>query len=200
MVDRDADLPSVLPVIETQRLRLRPFEISDAKDVQRLAGDRAVADTTLNIPHPYDDGEAEIWISGHRDLFKKWEHAIFAIALRETGELVGAMGLHLNPRFNRAELGYWIGKPYWNNGYCTEAARRVVQFGFEDLLLNRIHAHHMSRNPASGRVMEHIGMRLEGTMRQHVRKWDKYEDIVCYAILREDWEREGSGPGKQGAT
>jgi RimJ/RimL family protein N-acetyltransferase len=48
--------------------------------------------------------------------------------------------------------------------------------------------------------MEHIGMRLEGTMRQHVRKWDKYEDIVCYAILREDWEREGSGPGKQGAT
>jgi RimJ/RimL family protein N-acetyltransferase len=196
MVDNSPDLPSILPVLETERLRLRPFEISDAKDVQRLAGDRAVADTTLNIPHPYDDGEAEIWISRHKDMFKKWEHAIFAITLRETGELVGAMGLHLNTRFNRAELGYWIGKPYWNKGYCTEAARRVVRFGFEDLLLNRVFANYIGRNPASGRVMENIGMRPEGIMRQHVRKWDRYEDIVNYAILREDWEGEAAGAGE----
>lgn len=188
MVDDNTDIPETLPVLETERLRLRPFEISDAKAVQRLAGDRAVADTTLNIPHPYEDGDAERWISGHRDLFKKYEHAIFAITLRGTGEVVGAVGLHLEPRFNRAELGYWVGKPYWNHGYCTEAAICVVRFGFETLGLNRIHAHHLKRNPASGRVMKKIGMRLEGTMREHVRKWEKYEDIVNYGILREDWK------------
>jgi len=196
MADESAELPRTLPVLETERLRLRPFDLSDAKDVQRLAGDIAIADTTLNIPHPYDDGDAERWISGHRDLFKKWEHAIFAITLRDTRKLAGAIGLHLEPRFDRAELGYWIGKPYWDNGYCSEAARRVVRFGFEELGLNRIHAHHISRNPASGRVMEHVGMELEGLMRQHVKKWDKYEDIVSYAILREDWERRGGNPGE----
>ncbi len=193
MTDERIDTPDILPTLETERLKLRPFGISDARTVQRLAGERAVADTTLNIPHPYEDGDAERWISGHADLFRKWEHAIFAITLRETGELVGAMGLHLSPRFNRAELGYWIGKPYWNNGYCTEAARRMIQFGFEALGLNRIHAHYLSRNPASGRVMDHVGMKREGVMRQHVRKWDRYEDIVCYGILREDWKPKPRG-------
>ena len=175
------------PTLHTQRLILRPFEMADARDVQRLAGDHAIADTTLNIPHPYEDGMAEQWIATHQPQFEAGEQATFAIVLQATSELVGAIGLVINRRFDRAELGYWIGRPYWNQDYCTEAGRAVLSYGFTELNLNRIHAYHLSRNPASGRVMEKLGMTREGLLRQHAKKWGKYEDLVEYGLLREDW-------------
>ncbi len=174
------------PTLETQRLLLRPFQTADADDVRRLAGDRAVADTTLNIPYPYEDGMAEKWISNHRDWFEFREQAIFAVTLRAENTLIGAIGLRLHPHDDRAELGYWIGKPYWGQGFATEAGRAIVDFGFEQLGLNRIYAHHFSRNPASGRVMQKLGMIHEGRLRQHVRKWDAFEDLELYAILKAD--------------
>lgn len=185
------------PTIETERILLRPFELSDAKDVQRLAGDRAIADTTLNIPHPYKDGTAEEWISTHQPKFEAGELLNFAIVLRTSSELVGAIGLRIVPRFERAELGYWIGRQYWKNGYCTEAGRAVLQYGFSVLKLNRVHASHFRRNPASGRVMQKMGMTHEGCARQHVKRWDSFEDLELYGILREQWirnteQRDGS--------
>lgn len=177
------------PTIETERLLLRPFVMSDAKDVQRLAGDRAIADTTLNIPHPYEDGMAEEWISTHQPKFEAGELSNFAIVLQTSGELIGAIGLRIIPRFERAELGYWIGRPFWQNGYCTEAGCAVLQYGFSVLKLNRIHASHLTRNPTSGRVMRKMGMANEGHARQHAKKWDSFEDLELYGILREQWTR-----------
>ena len=81
-------------------------------------------------------------------------------------------------------MGYWIGVPYWNKGYCSEAAKALIGYGFDELGLNRVFAEHMVRNPASGRVMEKAGMTYEGTLRQHVKKWDRYEDLKVYGILR----------------
>jgi ribosomal-protein-alanine N-acetyltransferase len=177
------------PALETARLILRPFELSDSRDVQRLAGDRAIADTTLMIPHPYEDGMAEQWISTHRPGFESGEFANFAMVLRESGDLVGAIGLSFARRYDRAEVGYWVGKPYWGRGYCTEAGRAILDYGFSELNLNRIYATHFARNPASGRVMQKLGMSCEGTLRQHVKRWDRYEDLVTYAILRGEWEK-----------
>ena len=176
------------PTLKTNRLILRPFEMADAKEVQRLAGDRAIADTTLEIPHPYEDGMAETWISTHREKFDAGEMVHFGIILLETRVLIGAMGLIVVQRFERAELGYWIGKPYWRNGYCTEAGRAVLGYGFTVLNLNRIHAHHFQRNPASGRVLQKLGMVHEGYARQHIKKWDNFEDIVLYGILKSEWQ------------
>ena len=87
----------------------------------------------------------------------------------------------------RAELGYWVGKPFWGQGYCTEAAQAVIAYGFQTLGLNRIQAHHFGRNPASGRVMQKLGMRYEGLERQYHKKWGQFEDGLGYAILREDF-------------
>lgn len=178
------------PTLKTQRLILRPFELTDAKDVQRLAGDRTVADTTLNVPHPYADGMAENWIATHQPKFEAGELANFAIVLRDSGELVGAIGLGIEKRFDRAELGYWIGAPYWNRGYCTEAGHILLTYGFGTLSLNRVHASHLARNPASGRVMEKLGMTREGIARQHVKKWDRYEDLVLYGVLKTEWRTD----------
>jgi RimJ/RimL family protein N-acetyltransferase len=177
------------PTLETDRLVLRPFEPGDAEDVQRLAGDRAIADTTLNIPHPYEDGMAEEWISRHRETFDEDEGLTLAVTSKDGGDLMGAISLMgINRRFSRAELGYWIGKPYWNNGFCTEAEQAVLKYGFEELGLNRIYASYFSRNLASGRVMAKLRMQYEGCLKQHIRRWDNYEDMVLYAILADDWK------------
>jgi RimJ/RimL family protein N-acetyltransferase len=175
------------PSLETKRLILRPFRLNDAPAVQELAGERDIADTTMNIPHPYEDGMAEEWIEGHEPGYEDEKIATFAIVLRDCADLVGAIGLQIDRGLNNAELGYWIGKPFWNLGYATEATIAILTFGFDKLCLNRIQAGHLARNPSSGRVMEKAGMILEGTARQATIKWGQYEDLVSYGILREDW-------------
>ncbi len=179
--------PLSQPSIETARLILRPFQLSDAAAVQELAGERDIADTTMNIPHPYEDGMAEEWIAGHEPGYSEGEGATFAITLRVDTALIGAIGLRVDRSLNKAELGYWVGKPFWNHGYATEAAAAVLAFGFDELGLNRIQARHLARNPSSGRVMEKAGMLREGIARQDAIKWEQYEDLVSYALLLEDW-------------
>lgn len=177
------------PTIETERLTLRPFRLSDARTVQLLAGERDIADTTMNIPHPYEDGMAEEWIAGHQSAYGDGKAITFALVLRDDSSLVGSIGLRIDRGYDKAELGYWVGKPFWNRGYATEAAIALLAFGFEELRLNRIHAAHLARNPSSGRVMEKAGMLFEGTARQDTMKWGKYEDLVSYGLLRDDWLR-----------
>lgn len=176
-----------IPQLKTERLLLRSFELLDAQRVRKLAGDKAIADTTLNIPHPYKDGMAEEWILTHQPKFEAGKFVNFAIILKSIQKLIGSIGLIIDKRFNRGELGYWIGKEYWNQGYCTEAARAVLEYGFRQLDLHKITSSHFVRNPSSGKVMRKIGMKKEGVRKEHVIKWDKYEDIVIYAILKKEW-------------
>jgi ribosomal-protein-alanine N-acetyltransferase len=179
----------VQPTLETERLILRPFDLSDGSRVQMLAGDEAIASTTLNIPHPYEDGMAEEWIRTHPEGYEKGEFINFAIVLKAGQELIGAIGLTLRQKHVHAEIGYWIGKPYWNQGYCTEAAREVIRYGFETLNLHRIHAMHLSRNPASGKVMSKSRMSHEGTRHEHIFKWDVFENVELYGLLRSEYEQ-----------
>lgn len=181
-------------MLETERLILRPFGPHDAADVQRLAGDWAIADTTLHIPHPYEDGMAEEWISTHQDEFDQDHGVTFAVTSKPDDSLVGAIGLMSIVTDHQAELGYWVGKPYWNEGFCTEAAEVVLRYAFAELDLLRVHAIHFSRNPASGKVMRKLGMRHEGTRRQHVRRWGKSEDIELYGILKGEWVETANRP------
>jgi RimJ/RimL family protein N-acetyltransferase len=183
------------PTLQTDRLTLRPFRLDDASDVQRLAGAREVADTTLHIPHPYPDGAAEGWIGTHAEEWAAQRDVVYAITMRTTGELIGAIALKLEMALTQAEIGYWIGVDYWSHGYCTEAATAVVQFGFDTLALHRVHSRHFLRNPASGRVMQKLGMRQEGLQRAAMRRWDTFEDVVLYGILADEWfDRAGIHP------
>jgi len=83
-------------------------------------------------------------------------------------------------------LGYWIAIPYWNNGYVTEAAKAIIEFGFKELNFNKIFATYFPHNPASGKVMEKIGMKKEALLKQHLKKDGRYYDIPLYAIFRTD--------------
>lgn len=177
-----------IPTFETERLMLRPFTLEDAPRVQSLAGDPEVAKTTLTIPHPYADGVAEEWISKHASLAERG-HYPFAICLKDAEHtLIGCISIGTHPHYHRAEIGYWIGVDYWSKGYGTEAAKRVIQFGFEELKQNKIWAAAFTFNPGSSKIMEKIGMSYEGTFRDHVIKNGEYQDLAYYGILRSEWE------------
>src|ERR1700746_2272380 len=118
------------PDLHTDRLVLRPYVLSDVADLVRLAGAREVAATTLRIPHPYREQDAIEFISSSPAEAETGTSARFAITLRDSGVLVGGIGLRIDPPHQHAELGYWIGVPYWGRGYATEAARAVVRYGF----------------------------------------------------------------------
>jgi [ribosomal protein S5]-alanine N-acetyltransferase len=178
---------SATPTLRTARLVLGAFEPDDAAELQRLAGDREIADTTVAIPHPYDMDHALAWIGNQRKESARGRAANFAIRLSAGSPVIGSVGLRdIDPEHLQAELGFWIGREWWGHGYAREAAAAVIRFGFETLGLNRICAHHMLRNPASGKVLQHVGMLREGVLRQRVRKWGIHEDVVLYAILRDD--------------
>lgn len=173
------------PQIQTERLLLRKFALSDAPRVKLLAGDRAIAATTALIPHPYPDGAAEEWIESHQPAFDAGTQINFAIVRREDDLLVGAISLEIRPQHKRAEVGYWMGRGYWGSGYTTEALRAVIEYAFS-IGLHRVFAEHFSTNPASGRVMQKAGMRHEGTLRHHMMKWNQYVNCEVYGILAED--------------
>lgn len=149
------------PHLKTERLLLRPFCQMDAARVQRYAGSPKIASVTKNIPHPYLDGMAEAWIATHEEDFTTGKSCCFAICLKpQPDDIIGAIGIGIHDAGTRGELGYWLGEPYWNAGYMTEAARALAVYAFGQLGLTRITSHHLTRNPASGRIMQKLGMRL----------------------------------------
>jgi RimJ/RimL family protein N-acetyltransferase len=178
------------PTLETERLVLRPFSPDDAPDLARLAGRREIADTTISIPHPYSEEQARQWITSNADPHTLARFVLLGVESKSEATLVGSIGLRdVEVEHAQAEMGFWIAVECWGKGYATEAARAVLAFGFEQLALNRIYAHHMVRNPASGAVLARIGMKQEGLLRQRVRKWGRFEDVVLMAILHEEWRR-----------
>jgi [ribosomal protein S5]-alanine N-acetyltransferase len=170
------------PVLQTRRLELRKFMEADISELVPLIGAREIAANTLRIPHPYTASDAKEFLAGHGAR----QDFAFAIVLRSQSRLIGGIGLHPDAQHQRAELGYWIGVPYWGNGYATEAAEAVVRYGFDHLRLNRIFASHFRQNRASGKVLKKLGMRHEGRMRQHIVKWGQFMDLELYSILRQE--------------
>jgi RimJ/RimL family protein N-acetyltransferase len=179
------------PILRTARLILRPWNPEDVAALQRLASRREIADTMISVPHPFTEQHAEKWIAGHAEAYARGNALHFAIILASTGSLVGAVELRaIDAEHSHAEMSCWIGVEWWGQGFATAAALAVLRHGFEQLNLNRIVAFHMVRNPASGRALEKIGMKREGLLRQCVRKWNRFEDVVLMAILHDDWSRD----------
>ncbi len=184
-----ADLP-----LETPRLALRLFNEADAVSVQQHCSSRDIAATTYAIPHPYPDGAALEWINSHRAAISEGTLLPLAITSRETADILGAIELRPAARHKHAEVGYWIARDHWGNGYASEALARVLIHAFESLKLLRVFAHHMIANEASGKVMAKCGMKPEGTLRHHHEKWGVWYDIGLYGMIREDYDTARSDP------
>lgn len=170
------------PIIETERLILSQLEEKDIPFITEYLQHRIYSDLTSNIPYPYTENDAIFWLKMSKEAFENEIGYTFGIRNKEE-ELIGAIGLH-DRDDDKAELGYWIGIPYWNKGYVTEAGRAIVDFGFKELGLNKIYATHFFHNPASGKIMEKIGMEKEAVLKQHAKKDEEYFDLAMYSIFR----------------
>ena len=184
-----ARLPSVQPELDTARLRLRRLAAADADAVAALAGDLEVSRHMLHMPHPYPRPAAEDWIREATDDWPSGGSPTWAIARRRTPAMIGAVWLRWSPRHARAELGYWLGRPHWGQGWAREAAAAAIDFGFDVLAAHRIYAQHLDGNERSGALLRAVGMRFEGVRRGHVKRGDQFRDLHGYAVLRAERAR-----------
>ena len=146
---------------------------------------RDIHDRTMNIPYPYSGADADWWLS------KRIEHTNrqgkeSTFAIRDAGKLIGVVGADSFElgMTHRAEIGYWLAKPYWGQGVMTDAVRTFVRYAFAELEVVRLIAHVFSFNVSSARVLEKNGFRLEGCLRKHFCKDGQLIDARFYGLLK----------------
>ena len=171
--------------------RVRSWRVGDESALARHADNRKI---WLNVrdrfPHPYTLADAEAWVAQAALAAPETQFAI-----EVNGEAAGGIGLFLQQDVERysAEIGYWLGEPYWGRGVATAAVRRFTDFAFATFELCRIYANVFAWNPASCRVLEKAGYRLEGRLHCAAAKDGRMVDGLLYASVREF--RRGMGPG-----
>jgi RimJ/RimL family protein N-acetyltransferase len=179
-----------VPLIETQRLVLRAPRFEDAKTIATLVNDRRIAENTLRIPHPYGIADAEHFITGANATRAE---TVFLITKR--GDTVlGACGV-VEQGEEAPEIGYWLGVAFWGKGYATEAARAVIDYAFENLNYNVIHAGARVNNPASRRVLERCGFRWTGVGLYRIRSLASSAPFDRFHLDRGRWAIARARPG-----
>lgn len=176
---RAAPAYGVAVVIRTERLLLRAPALSDARAIAELAGDYEVASMTGTIPHPYDRDMAVDWIES---LDAGEEGVAFAIDLG--GDLIGCVGYRATEQ-DHAEMGYWIGKPYWGRGYATEAARALIRYAFERERFDYLTVGHFKENPASARVIAKLGFEPSGEVLRDCAARKARSRCLTYRLYRD---------------
>jgi len=152
---------------------------------------RDVYNTTLNIPFPYLEEHADWWLQKRIEQTGRiGKEVCFAIRTSGEGKLIGCISADtLEPgTTHKAEIGYWLAKPFWSRGIMTDAVRAYVDYAFRELKLKRLTAHTFEFNLASARVLEKNGFKLEGRLRKHLLKDGKLIDARFYGLLKEDLE------------
>lgn len=183
-------MPDV-PVLESARLRLRPPRQSDAPRIVPLADEREVAANTLTMPHPYSEVDAREWIERCRRNAATGEEIAFVVETRDTAELVGACGIGINQTHRLGEVGYFIGRPYWNRGYCSEAVRTMLDWGVTALAIDKLIARVFTGNAGSSAVVRKLGMEQEGLLRRHLVKWGERRDVEQWGMLVSEYQEKG---------
>ena len=163
---------------------LRPHRLGDVDDIFEFAVDPEWG-RYLPVPIPYLKEHAVQFVE--RRIRASWpEDSGWAMVLE--GKVVGGIGLRINDHHSAAVLGYSVARQHWGKGLTVEAARAVIDWGFRKWELAKVKAYADARNVQSLRVMEKLGMRREGTLRNHREHRDERVDDVHYVLLREEWE------------
>ncbi|MFO8015477.1 MAG: GNAT family N-acetyltransferase [Candidatus Woesearchaeota archaeon] len=173
--------------LEGKDITLRPLKDRDEKNIIKFANDKRIHRFT-HMPYPYKKKHAREFIRKSKNNWRKKEEYNLAITDRDDN-LIGAINLmRFDWRDKKAELGYWIGKPYRGKGIVPEACRLLINYGFSELKLHRIMIHHAEGNESSRRVIRKLGGKREGRLREHLFTGGKYRDSLAYGILKKEWD------------
>jgi RimJ/RimL family protein N-acetyltransferase len=197
------DFRRIEPALEGDRVRLRAREEEDLPRLNRMFDDPDVlAGLTVPFPQPLE-GIRE-WVAQTRGLEDQIHFVIETLA----GESIGVCGLQfIDTRSRHAMLGIWVGKPYWDQGYGTDAMRVLCRFGFDHMNLQRITLHVYEPNERARHVYEQVGFKLEGTLRRSHFVGGRHVDEFVMGLLAEEFvptpsrpasRRSGSRPPRDG--
>ncbi|WP_337957791.1 GNAT family N-acetyltransferase [Guptibacillus spartinae] len=173
--------------LKTDRLTLQPFQKEDASRIKDLANNKELA-TILGLPHPYELEHAEEWIAIQPEQIHEGLEYPLTIVTKNDNQIIGTITLRIDKNNNKGELGYWIGRDFWGNGFATEAVNRMIEFGFNHLDLNKVWASAISRNKASTIVLEKAGLQKEGRLKENRLLHNKYEDVDVYGLLKNEYK------------
>lgn len=178
-----------LPLLETQRLILRKLRPADAADIHDYASDPQVSRFTTWDQHT-SLADAHRFINFCLDRYQRREQAPWGVVLKAEDKLIGTLGFtDYAPLHHKAEVNYALSAKYWGQGLTPEALEAALTYGFGPLHLNRIEARCIPENVASARVMEKVGMKREGTLRQALYSKGTFHDLHIFAILRDEWKK-----------
>jgi len=185
------DVFSNFPTLETERLILRKLRLEDAKDVFEYASDPEVSKYVTWEPHKSIEDSIN-FIKFTHERYEKKEGIIWGIVYRENNKVIGTCDISPVTKHFRAEIAYTLARDYWGKGIMTEAVKEVIRFGFEKMNLNRIQAMCIPENIGSYRVMEKVGMKYEGLIREYIYIKGKFQDLKLYSILKREYlEQKG---------
>lgn len=176
-----------LPVLETERLKLRKLSMRDASDIFEYASIPEVAE---NVTWSYHRNISDTlyFLKYVTQQYKDGIPSPWGIVHKESNKIIGTIGFHIWVlAYKYAEAGFAISNKYWNNGYTTEAFKEVIKFGFQKLNLNRIEATCKLNNFASEKVMIKCGLTYEGIMREKLFAKGEFHDLKLYSILKSEW-------------
>lgn len=154
---------------------------------------KEIYDSTLNIPYPYSEADADRWLSRRIENTQRQGKEVTFAVRKDDGEMIGAVGADSFEvgASHRAEIGYWLARPYWGRGIMTDAVRAYVRYAFDELKILRLTAHVLEFNLGSARVLRKNGFKLEGRLRKHFRKEEKLYDAYFFGLLKEDVSYSG---------
>ena len=168
-----------------EQIQLTEFRRSDIDALAEYLADEDIYRCTLRIPRPYTQADAERWFT-ILDEKKKQDERVLNWAIRQEENLIGGIGLELaSGQPYRAEVGYWLAKPFWKQGIMTSVVTAVCRHAFETLGLIKLTANVFSFNAASARVLQKCGFEQEGYLRKHIVKDGKMIDSMVYGRCRE---------------
>ena len=175
-----------MKIVVSDQVHLSEFRASDKDALITYLNDRDIYDRTLRIPFPYTDAAADQWLALVAKVTRQQGRPVHWAIRSADDALIGGCGfdgLQIGTSY-RAEVGYWLAKPFWGRGIMTAVVQRVCRHAFEEFGLVKITAHVFSHNPASARVLEKCGFRQEGLLRKHFLKDGQFLDARLFGLLR----------------
>ena len=168
--------------LESERLVLRPLTLDDAEALYEFKSDEQ---TTRYIYEPHQDLTRTL--NSMANYYLKEPIGKYAVVLKETNKVIGIFEFRVHEHNKSGEIGYTLDSRYWGHGYMTEAGKRILEFAFNDLQLERVFAEHDTNNVASGKVMQRLGMTCDGILRKSRMFKGELIDGAYYSILKSEY-------------